>query len=326
MSLSIPRMNSSTTSAGLATHLPPTDWLSHGEDTPRLAFSSYPARKPWLYLLISHGYGEHRGWWHHVAEGLQAAGISTFTFDQFHHGVSEGKPGDVRDYGELVNGLELALTKGVLPQVPAGKPVALLGHSNGGLCALRALAGQSAGEKTLGAPWDRVSFLVLSNPLLGMRARLSKFGIPVARVLGMFLPGFMLPTPSFPPFLTSDRTHWKDYRRDPLRLQRGSAKYFLEMVDAAQLAFQRPSCGGLPLLLLWAGRDRVVNGQATLDWYERLENPSKTLVRYPKLNHELFQEPVWPELLESVVTWLRDQTKSAQKRPAGKTRRKATTR
>jgi len=307
-------MNSSTTKAGLATHLPPTDWLSH-QDGRRLAFTAYPARRPWLHLLISHGYGEHRRWWHHVAEGFQAQGISTYTFDHFHHGTSEGKPGDIRSYEELIDGLKLALGAGVLPNVSGQQKIAILGHSNGGLGVLRAI------EEL---PKERLIGIILSNPLLAMRKRLTRFGIPLAKFLRFIHSGLMVHTPSFPPLLTSDRTLWPHYLRDPLRLQKGSVSYVVEMHQESKIAFESASCGGLPLLLLWSGRDGVVNGHAAIDWFERLKESRKKVVKYPRMRHELFQEPVWPEVVETAAEWLRTvakETKSnapVKKAPGGK--------
>ena len=149
---------SSSIRAGLATAPLPLRWLKDSRGQ-RLAFSAYPAREPWLHLLISHGFREHRGWYHHVAEALRGQGISTYTFDHYHHGASQGRGGDAPAYRVLTDGLQLALEQGVLPGLSPGERVGLLGHSNGGLVVLRAFASQSS---------PQVCFVVLSNPLLAL--------------------------------------------------------------------------------------------------------------------------------------------------------------
>ena len=95
-------MNSSI-KPGLAARPPPLRWLENARGE-RLAFSEYPAKEPWLHLLVSHGFGEHRGWYHHVAETLRGQGISTYTFDHYHHGESAGRPGDAPRYAALTEG------------------------------------------------------------------------------------------------------------------------------------------------------------------------------------------------------------------------------
>ncbi|MEE8395932.1 MAG: alpha/beta fold hydrolase [bacterium] len=286
---------SSSIKAGLAAQPPPTRelWDSRGR---RLSFSEYPAESPWMHLLISHGFGEHRGWYDHVAGAFRDAGISTYTFDHFHHGTSSGKLGDVADYGEFIRGLRLALDAGVAPRCPPGEPLVLLGHSNGGLAVLLTLPE---------LPPGRVAGVVLTNPLLGLSRRLVRWGLFFARLLTPFAPGLMIPSRSRPERLTSDRSLWGDYGRDPLRLRRLSIRFFREMAVAARRARRQPSCHGKPLLLLCGEQDRVVRKKATMGWYARLEAPAKKLLEYPGLRHELFNETQWRRVLDDIVEWLR---------------------
>ncbi len=283
--------------AGLAPDPQPLRWLADASGR-RMAFSQYPARDPWLHLLISHGFGEHRGWYAHLAAVLREAGISTYTFDHFHHGISDGAPADVADYAVLTDGLRLALEQGVAPLKAPGAPLALLGHSNGGLTVLRALA-----ESLPAAP----SAVVLTNPLLGLPHRIARWGLPLARLLETFHPALRLPTPRKPAKLTGDRSIWQDYARDPLRFRAISVRFFTAMGRAALEAADRRRWGDLPLLLLWGGQDRVVDREASLRWFDRLEAPHKKLIRYPHLSHELFHETQWRAVAADVVAWLRGQ-------------------
>ncbi len=287
---------SSSIRAGLASHPPETIWIGGGSER-RLAFSAYPARRPWMHLLISHGFGEHRGWYDHVARAFSERGISTYTFDHFHHGLSSGRPADAPHYGVLTEGLRLALEQGAAPRVPAGEPLALLGHSNGGLTALRALPGLPAGALTA---------VVLSNPLLGLPARNGLWGQAVARLIGLLAPAMMLPFPNRPAWLTSDPNVWPGYARDPLRFRAVSVRFFLAMARAAREARRTADCRGLPLLLLCSGEDRVVDSAATLNWYEALDCPGKELISYPGLRHEILNETHWAGVVDDVAAWLKN--------------------
>ncbi len=288
-------MNSSI-DAGLTAPLPPDAWLA-AADGRRMAFSAYPAQRPHLHLLISHGFGEHRGWYHHVARYLQAAGISAYTFDHFHHGISDGKPGDVSDYRVLADGVRLALAAGVLPRRSPGEAVALLGHSNGGLAILRALPHIAPGT---------VDGLLLSNPLLGMLPATEFWGMLSVRLLSLIHPGLMVVAPNHPARLSSNQSVWKDYRRDRLRLKWLSLRFFREMVATARKARDEASCQGLPLLLLCSQHDRVVDRSAPRDWFERLRAPGKQLIAYPGAEHELFNETIWRAVLADAAAWLKE--------------------
>jgi alpha-beta hydrolase superfamily lysophospholipase len=279
--------------AGLARDLPPPRWLLDAAGR-RLAFSAYPAQSPWLHVLISHGFGEHRGWWQHVALAFQAQGISAYTFDHFHHGMSDGVAADVADYAVLAGGLRLALTQGVEP-ARAGLPVVLLAHSNGALAALKALAG----------PADGFAGLVLSSPLLGMPWLTVLYGWPLARLLSLRDPGTFWPLKPRPALLTGDRSLWNGYLEDPYRFRRISVRFFLAMVRETRAAARQASCQGLPLLLVSGGKDRVASLSAMDRWYQRVASPDKRLIRYPDLQHEVFNEAAWPEVFEAVVSWLK---------------------
>jgi len=294
-------------SPGLADPPPPTAWLET-PDGRRLACTLYAAPEPWLCVLVSHGFAEHRGWWVHVAEALRARGITVYTFDHFHHGRSSGRPGDVRDYAELTGGLRLALEQGLLPARPAGVPVAVLAHSNGGLIALRALRE---------LPPGLVAGLVLSGPLLGLPALTLALAWPLARLVSLVVPGLRLPLRTMPWRLTGHRAIWPQYRADPLRCNCISARYFLAMLSAIRRTRREATCGGIPLLVLTAGRERIVHLGHLKRWFRRVDSPDKEHRHYPRLRHELFNETRWGEVLDDTVAWLRARFQARPGKAAG---------
>lgn len=289
-------MNSSIR-AGLASEPPPLRWLENAQGQ-RLAFSEYPAADPWLHLLVSHGFGEHRGWYHHLAGALRGQGISTYTFDHYHHGVSDGRRADVAQYGALTEGLRLALEKGVLPGLAPVARVGILGHSNGALAVLRSLNS---------LPTEAVSCVVLSNPLLRLPWPVSWWGPALAALLGRFSPALRVPFHTIPSRLTGNAEIWRDYGRDPYRFRVISVRFFKAMMSAAEAARKQANCQGLPLLLLFGERDPVVNSGATLDWFERLSTGRKHMISYPRLRHELFNEREWEVVVADMVDWLKVQ-------------------
>ncbi|MCH7477323.1 MAG: alpha/beta fold hydrolase [SAR324 cluster bacterium] len=279
--------------AGLVTDLPPARRLERGGMG--LLLSEYPAEQPWMKLLVSHGFAEHRGWYDHLARTLQAQGISTFVFDHFHHGRSDGESAAVPRYGVLVEGLLLALEQGV--GANRQLPLALVGHSNGALIILHALRRIAAGA---------VSRVVLSSPLLGLApplGLLEKLPLWLARWLPV---GARIPLRPFPDRLTADPSVWEDYRRDPLRFRSVSLRFLAEMGRASRQARRRFDCLGVPLLLLCGELDRVVNPAATRAWFQRLRDVDKRMIVYRGLRHELFNETQWQTVVGDMVAWLRE--------------------
>jgi alpha-beta hydrolase superfamily lysophospholipase len=285
----------------------PIVWLEDGRGG-RLACTPYDAEQPWLYLLVSHGFAEHRGWWDHVARAFRAEGVSVLTFDHFHHGQSTGRPGDPPSYETFVGGFRLALEQGLLPRRRDGRPLAVLGHSNGGLIALRALRALPVGvvqERVQERVREQVQALVLSAPLLGLPRVTRAFGRPVAWLLERSFPTRQFPLQPLPWRVTGNRAIWGDYLRDPLRGRGISARYFRALLEATAAERAEPDCRGLPLLLLTDGRERIVSPEAMEEWFKRVPSPDKERRHYPGLHHEMFNEVAWREVLGDVLRWLR---------------------
>ncbi len=284
---------SSSTSPGAIDALPSVVWLAgpHG----RLAFYAYPVARPWLQMVVSHGFAEHSGWWHHVAVALQAQGIAAYLFDHYHHGRSAGASADVPDYAHLVAGLRTVLEQGVAPR-RAGESLVLLSHSNGALVTLLTL------QELPAAP---VQGLVLCSPFLALPPRVAWLGTPLALLLRCISPRLRVPLPSRPWRLTGDSALWPAYAADPLRFRSITARFFLAMRRATRAVRNLADVGGRPLLLLRAGRERVVYGPAIEAFYARVQTPDKSRIDYPDLRHELFNETRWRDVLEDLLGWCR---------------------
>lgn len=282
--------------AGLAERLPAPEWLEPSTGPAagmRLAFRAYPAERPRAGVLVSHGFAEHSGWWQHVALALQARGISAFLFDHFHHGQSAGRTADVPHYDVLTAGIRCALERGVLPRCP-GIPVVLLGHSNGACASLFGLPEFS----------DRIQGLVLCSPLIRMVWVSQWLGAIPAFVISRIDPGAYWPLTLVPKALTSNAEVWPQYAADPLRFHKISARFYFAMRSACVTVAGRTELGGLPLLLLSAGEERIVNLGAMRDWYGRLRADDKTHLIHPGRRHELFNEVDWQRTVDEAVAWM----------------------
>lgn len=295
---------SSSTSPGLTDALPPVTWLDgpHG----RLAFYPCAAERPWLHVLISHGFAEHSGWWFHVAQALQAQGVSAYLFDHYHHGRSAGTPADAPDYASLVDGLRTVLDVGVTPRLN-GAPLVLLGHSNGALVSVLALA-------TL--PAEAVQGLVLCSPYLGLRPKVAWFAVPLACVLRLISVRLRVPLPVRPWRVTGYQPIWPQYKADPLRFRSLTVRFFLAMRRALRAARGVHTLGGRPLLLLQAGVEQVVSPEAIESWYAAVQAEDKSRRVYPGLHHELFNEGDWETVLGDLLGWCRARWGAAGAVPA----------
>ena len=99
---------------------------------------------------LTHGAGEHSGRDEGVGRRFAEAGIAVTAYDHRGHGASSGRRGDVErwtdltaDAGRMVDGTR---------EAAADAPVALMGHSMGGLVALDAVLSGAASPDLLVLP------------------------------------------------------------------------------------------------------------------------------------------------------------------------------
>ncbi len=244
-------------------------------------------------VVIAHGFGEHGGCYRHVAEALgPALDVDLVAPDLRGHGRSPGRRGVVRRYEDLVEDLGSALDWVGIER--PGLPLFLLGHSNGGLVALRLAIG--------GRP--DVSGLILSNPSLKIAARVPAYKLALGRFLLRFAPGVTLGGRIEPDQMTRDPAMQRAHYDDPLRHSRISAPLYFGMAEGGAVVLDSASALLLPVLMLLGGSDPVIDPEITRRFFEQLANPDKTLHLYPGMLHEPFNELGRQNVLADVQSWL----------------------
>lgn len=250
---------------------PPQGWawgfLRVGEGLTQRYGVAAPPAAPKATILILTGYGESAETWFETIDDLVGQGFTVWALERQGQGGSE-RATPWRDLGHADSfdpdiGAVRAMVQGVIR--PKGDiPLIVLGHSEGGLIALRAAE--------TGLPMDG---LILSSPALGLtalprsRADFARF-TPAMRALRL---GWIR-TPDQPRWrrdgpdgfqlgLTHDaergsvRDAWMLANPD-LRMGGRSLGWFAAFFDASEAAARDARKVGVPVLMLDAGRDRAV--------------------------------------------------------------------
>lgn len=216
----------------------------------QLAWRAWDASDPRASLLIVHGLGEHSGRYDGFARALALAGTSVFSFDLRGHGRSPGPRGDVDAFPRFLEDL-LGMEEERDRQIPGNLPKFLMGHSLGGLIAIRRLQvfkGPYAGA-VFSAPW-------LATALPTWLRRLGRF-------LGLAVPGLPIHSALNPKRLTRDPKMMQAWREDPLIHTRITGRSFREVERVQEKALESGLPGDLPILFLVPGEDRVVRSSVT---------------------------------------------------------------
>ena len=103
----------------------------------RIHYRWWKAEEPSWVVLLAHGFGDHSGRWDRYGRTLAAAGGAVLAADHRGHGLSDGKRAVVQDFEAVARDFLELFSR---PEFPDGLPVALAGHSMGGLVVTTAAA------------------------------------------------------------------------------------------------------------------------------------------------------------------------------------------
>jgi alpha-beta hydrolase superfamily lysophospholipase len=245
----------------------------------------WSAAEPRCIVLIAHGYGEHAGRYEHVAQRLvEDLGASVHAPDHRGHGRTGGATGLVAD-GEAITS-DLHEVSNAARAAHPGLPVALIGHSMGGLIATR--YAQRFG--------DELAALVLSGPVIG--------GNPAFEQLLAMDP--IPDVPIDPSVLSRDPSVGEAYAADELVYHGPFQRVTLEQLFAAiGRVAEGPSLGDLPTLWIHGSEDELVPLDVTRPAVERLRGTHFEEHIYEGARHEVFNETNRDEVLDDVVAFLR---------------------
>jgi alpha-beta hydrolase superfamily lysophospholipase len=245
----------------------------------RVQVRRWPADDPARLVVLVHGYGEHIGRYEHVAGALVARGSAVVGPDHVGHGRSTGERALVEDFEQIVDDL-----RAVVQDARGDLPVVMVGHSMGGLVAIRYT--QRHREDLAG--------LVLSGPAVGL-----------APIMEDWLAA---PEPPSDPIdgalLSRDPAVGEAYAADPLVWHGGWKRPTLEAFVAADRAIaEGPGFGDLPLLYVHGADDQLVPVDLARPVVERLAGPHSELRVLEGARHEVFNEPDQDETIGLVASF-----------------------
>jgi lysophospholipase len=275
--------------------LPPPDASSElrAADGVRLHALAWPVSAPRAILLLSHGLGEHAGRYAPLARDLAPRGIEVHALDHRGHGRSGGVRGHAMRFGQLVDDFD-AFARRVMGDAPADVPVFLLGHSLGGLIAIRWLE-RTGGQGLRGA--------ILSAPLLGIAKVAARWKTAMSGLLSKALPWIPISNEVDPAELSSDPAYIRSYRDDPLVHDKITPRLYTEMVGAMEDAVAARDRIAIPLLFIVPGADTIVREEATLRFAEGLKG-DVTVRRYPGFHHESLNELDRARPIADLLAWM----------------------
>jgi len=264
----------------------------HAASGDRLAYRLWRPDAPQTLLVLIHGYGEHGGRYHALAEALGQQGICVAAPDLPGHGRSSGGRGDIVSVSRCIDRIAEMTQELFLPA--AGRTeYALFGHSFGGLAAL---------SWALRAPRGMTK-VVAQSPLIEVGFPIPAWKRAAGHVLARLYPSCSLETDLDPAWISHDPAVVAAYRTDPLVHHRMSARSYRSIVETRDELARGAASFRVPLLLLYGTADRIISAPAAQHWFDRLAGEKQCAV-FPGAYHELHHEPVHGEAVRQITEWL----------------------
>jgi alpha-beta hydrolase superfamily lysophospholipase len=245
-------------------------------------------------LLIAHGLGEHAGCYRRLVESLgPALDLDVLAFDFRGHGRSPGRRGLVLRYDEFVADLRGAW-RWIESAANGHLPCFLLAHSNGGLVALKAVL----------EGLEELQGLILSNPVLALATPAPPLKRFAGAVLRRVAPWVTMSTGVGAEKMTRDPEMIAEREADRARHDRISAGVFYGMIEDGPAVSQRAAAIHVPTLMILGGADRVIDSRASVDFFNRLGSPDKTLRLHTDMLHEPLNDIGREQVVSDITAWL----------------------
>src|SRR6056297_1998231 len=253
---------------------------------------SYACTDPLASVLILHGLGEHIDRYERFARELNEHRLNVYGFDNLGHGKSSGIRGytSIEDTFKII---DLMIEK--ISAEYTNRPLALFGHSLGGLIGLRYL--QENPSKFYSAAISAPAIILDEET----EKRMEK-NAPLAKLL---------------PFVTLDNninhedisrnpTEVAAYSKDKLVHPKVSLKLALSIHKNVKTVSQKAADIQTPLLLLKGMADKVVPPNNIDDFFAKIGSENKVISKYPGAYHETIYDPEHGEQYrQDVIGWFR---------------------
>jgi alpha-beta hydrolase superfamily lysophospholipase len=252
-----------------------------------------PPAAPRARVVCVHGIQSHGGWYDYSCRRLAEAGFAVSFLDRRGSGLNPQDRGDTPGFRRLLDDIaEFVAT-------PTTHHSPLATH----------LVAISWGGKLAAALLRRHPGLVDGLALL-CPGFFAKVRPPLKQRLGiawayLTAPRRLFPVPLDDPDLFTASPEWQQFLRDdPLAVRQATARFLAHSVRLDAYLRGVPKHVTVPVLLLLAGQDRIIDNRRTHRFVESFATPDKTVMEYPEAHHTLEFEPRPHRYLDDLIGWL----------------------
>jgi alpha-beta hydrolase superfamily lysophospholipase len=239
-------------------------------------------------IVCIHGIQSHGGWYEYSCGRLAQAGWTVSFLDRRGAGLNQQDRGDTPGFRRLLDDIAEFIR-------PLTRPIVLTAISWGG---------------KLGVAFQRRHTGLVDGLALLCPGICHRIGTPIGQrfvvaARRLVTPRKLFPIPLTDPELFTATPRWQQFiRDDPLRLRQVTVRLMVESVRLGGYLRLVARSVQVPVLLLLAGEDRIIDNARTRRFVKRFASTDQTVIEYPGAHHTLEFEPEPDRFVEDWRQWL----------------------
>jgi lysophospholipase len=230
-------------------------------------------------IVIVHGASEHHGRYRWLIERCCSSGYHVIMGDLPGQGQTpRSRRGHIDNFNEYL----VEVKNWIQTANQMELPVFLIGHSMGGLISIRLLQENHF----------NIAGVILSSPCVGLTHTPSKFINFLSYSLNVLYPSLRMDNGLTVDMATRNIEVREKDSTDTLYVTKVSVRWYRELVKAMKIAMENmDTIQDVPMLVMQAGNDKIVNKQIVKEWFQHLPLSEKRFKEWPECYHEIYNEP-----------------------------------
>ena len=265
----------------------------YGIDGKKIFYRESLAKKAKNAIILVHGWSEHSGKYEEVIQFFVDNHYSVYAPDMRGHGLSEGERGYIQRWSQYLEDLQ-KLHEIISPDFP--KPI-IMGHSMGGLIAIRYAEGQAYNHS--------ISALITSGAYLQLAFEVNSLKSMFATVMSNYFPKFSLKQELSASDFSSDPMLQNKHASDPLNHSTVNSRWFTEAKKAQKFAFDEADKLLVPCLIMHGSVDSIATVEGSQRLFREISTDQKELIIYDGMQHEILMELNRKQVFKDVAEWLK---------------------
>jgi acylglycerol lipase len=241
-------------------------------------------------IVLVHGLGDHIQRFSNWAALFRKEGIAFTGVDLPGHGRSEGRRGNIKNYGILEEMITIMLDS--CRKTFPGIPVYLYGHSLGGGIVLDYILRVN----------PRIKGAIVTSPWLRLSFEPPRSKVILASVMKNLVPGLVQPAGLNVLHISHDEAVVENYKTDTLVHDKISMSLFDGAINAAKYSLKHASELRIPTLIIHGSEDLITSPDGSREFAEK--SGKVVLKIWEGGYHELHNEPFKDEVFRFIRNWM----------------------